>query len=897
MAPVTILNNLKVLFRSLFRLEPAEEDIGAVFRFKYGLFKELLTSNTQLLDLITDMEEKLQGHQLFGMSYVRSNATRAVFHAFRMVKSLDVLSGHRYPMLYPVLEGIHQKIKAELEQKKEIHAPALVLPYSGITKDMTDWVGGKSAHLGEVQNRLHLPIPQGFAITTAAYEAFLAENELVEEINKTKLAIDINDLETIREASQDIQGMITSGRIPPALEEAILGAYARLAESLPHGQALPRVSLRSSAIGEDSELSFAGQYLTALNVTSENLLESYKAVLASLYSPRAISYRLVKGIRDEDIAMSVACLQMVDSKASGVMYSRHPVLIMEDTVIINAVWGLGAYVVEGILTPDTYRVAKDADSTILETTAHPKPVQLVNSPEGGVEEIPVPPELQAIPCLTPDQIKTLASYAVKLEEHYGVPQDIEWALDQEGRLLVLQSRPLRLKSSDEEDQKAIPLLPGYPLLVEGGAVACAGVGCGPAYHVRDIEDLKDFPEGAVLVAKHSSPKFVMVMRRAQGIVADHGSVSGHMAALTREFGVPTILGAEGASDAIPPGAEVTVDAYSSRVYQGRVPELLELQRPRETHMMGTPVFQTLRRIADLVVPLHLLDPQAPTFIPENCQSLHDISRFVHELSYKVMFQVSDHISYEKGGAIKLAAPIPLDLYVVDLGEGLIDRAPRATRVTVDNIASVPFQALMRGMLHEDLRGLEPRPIHVSGLLSVMREQMLSGPGDRFGDRSYAVISAKYLNFSSRVGYHYSILDSYCGDNINNNYITFSFKGGAADDVRRNRRVRAIAKVMEQQDFTVKVKGDQVDARLLKYPRPVIEEKLEMIGRLLLFTRQMDMLMESEYSVEAVVKNFLAGNYRYDRALLDQLQGGQLAGGDAGTGPGSGEPGQPGPGSL
>ncbi|MFZ2089528.1 MAG: PEP/pyruvate-binding domain-containing protein, partial [Desulfobaccales bacterium] len=573
----------------------------------------------------------------------------------------------------------------ELEHKKELTAPAFILPYSEITKDMTDWVGGKSAHLGEVQNRLHLPIPLGFAITTSAYEAFLAHNELVEEINKRKLAIDINDLDTIREASEEIQAMITSARIPPALEEAILEAYARMAEAIGHGEAMPRVSLRSSAIGEDSELSFAGQYLTVLNVIPEELLKSYKAVIASLYSPRAISYRLVKGIRDEDIAMSVACLQMIDSQASGVMYSRHPVNILEDNIIINALWGLGAYAVEGILTPDTYKVAKDQDLTILETKIAPKPVQLVNSPEGGVEEIEVEPERQAAACLTPEQMRTLASYAIKLEEHYGVSQDIEWALDWENRLFVLQSRPLQLKSSGAKDVEAIPRLPGYPLLVEGGAVACSGVGFGPAYHIRDMEDLKDFPEGAVLVARHSSPKFVIIMRRAQGIVADHGSVSGHMAALTREFGVPTILGAEGATGAIPPGAEITVDAYSGRVYQGRVQELLELQQPRETHMMGTPVYQVLRRLADLIIPLHLLDPQAPTFTPQNCQSLHDISRFVHEHSYKVMFEVSDLISYKKGGTVKLTAPIPLDLYIVDLGEGLVGRTPRAQKVTVDNL--------------------------------------------------------------------------------------------------------------------------------------------------------------------------------------------------------------------
>ncbi|MDD2902883.1 MAG: PEP/pyruvate-binding domain-containing protein, partial [Syntrophales bacterium] len=500
----TILGNLKKLVHSLLRPEPVKEDIGAVFRFKYGLFKELLTSNTQLLDIITDLEEKLQGHQLFGMSYVRSNATRAVFHAFRMVKSLDVLSGHRYPMLYPVLENIHQQIKAKLEERKEITAAALVLPYAEITKEMTDWVGGKSAHLGEIHNRLHLPIPLGFAITTSAYADFLAHNDLVEEINKRKLAIDINDLESIRAASEEIREMITGARVPSALEEAIMGAYARMAESLGHGEASPRVSLRSSAIGEDGELSFAGQYLTALNVLPENLLQTYKAILASLYTPRAISYRLVKGIRDEDIAMSVACLQMIETKASGVMYSRHPVRILEDNIIINAVWGLGPYAVEGVLTPDTYQVAKDEDLTIIATEIAPKPVQLVNSPEGGVEEIPVAPEDREKSCLTPEQIKTLASYALKLEKHYGAPQDIEWALDWEGRLLVLQARPLRLKSPEEVEIEAIPRVPGYPLLVEGGAVACAGVGCGPAYHIRDIGDLPDFPEGAVLVAQHSS---------------------------------------------------------------------------------------------------------------------------------------------------------------------------------------------------------------------------------------------------------------------------------------------------------------------------------------------------------------------------------------------------------
>jgi pyruvate,water dikinase len=175
------------------------------------------------------------------------------------------------------------------------------------------------------------------------------------------------------------------------------------------------------------------------------------------------------------------------------------------------------------------------------------------------------------------------------------------------------------------------------------------------------------------------------------------------------------------------------------------------------------------------------------------------------------------------------------------------------------------------MLLPELRLREPRPIQFAGLLSVMREQLMAAPNieERFGDKSYAIISDKYLNFSSRVGYHYSVLDAYCGKTVNKNYITFFFKGGAADELRRNRRVRAIALALMGLDFTVEVKGDRVDARLQKYEAPVLEEKLDLLGRLLQFTRQMDMLMVNEASIELVARSFLAGDYSLDLAAVEQ----------------------------
>ena len=246
------------------------------------------------------------------------------------------------------------------------------------------------------------------------------------------------------------------------------------------------------------------------------LPHTYKKIIASLYSPRAIAYRLDKGIRDEDVAMSVVCLAMVDSLASGVAYTRHPFNILDDNIMISAVWGLGPYAVDGIITPDSYWVAKDPELTILEIKAAHKPVRLANLPAGGVVEQPVSPEQQNAPCLSPEQIKTLAGYALRLEEHYKGPQDIEWALDPQGRLLILQTRPLHLQVSGVCDIDLDVDMCVHPLLVERGAVAFPGIGCGPAFILKSEADLGQFPEGAVLVAKHSSPKFALIMRRAPG---------------------------------------------------------------------------------------------------------------------------------------------------------------------------------------------------------------------------------------------------------------------------------------------------------------------------------------------------------------------------------------------
>ncbi|MFH1117443.1 MAG: PEP/pyruvate-binding domain-containing protein [Pseudomonadota bacterium] len=843
---------------------PADK-VSRAFKFRYACFKDLLASNTELLNIIANIEEKLNGREVFGMSYVRSQATRAVFHTLRMVKSLDDLSGHHYPSLFARVAEINDAIEKELSRAKEIDLPALVLPYSRVTKEMVDWVGGKNANLGELLNRVHLPVPRGFAITTQGYKLFVQRNQLEEEIDGFKMSLDLDDPDSIDSVSRNIRRLIVEAPVPAELEKAIRKAYENMVEQGPATPGIDvgapvRVALRSSAIGEDGELSYAGQYLSVLNVVPEKIVETYKQVLASLFTPRAMVYRLNKGLRDDDIAMSVACIEMVESVAGGVAYSVDPSRMLEDFILISGVWGLGPYAVDGVVSPDTYVVSKKHGFPIVEQSVSQKPVKLVTYAEGGVREVPVEPELQGRPCLTPDQAGTLASHVLALEKHHSYPQDVEWALDRNGRIFILQTRPLHL---ERIELKTPELIRNRRVLLEGGITAYPGVGCGTAFHVDGDDDLAQFPDNGVLVAKRSTPQFVIVMRKAQAIVTDVGSITGHMASLAREFCVPTIVDAQTAVTSIPHGVEVTVDAYSGRVYEGRVPELVALRRKQDAAMKDTPIFETLRRTAALIVPLKLVNPKSANFAPEHCTTLHDVMRFVHELSYREMFNISDMVSdTEGGGSVKLRAPIPLDLHIIDLGDGLSGVSRYSRTVTADQIASVPFKAILRGMMDDRLLQVGPRAIDMGGFLSVVREQMLA-PGnveERFGDRSYAIVSDHYVNFSSRIGYHYSVLDSYCCDTVSKNYITFAFKGGAADEVRRNRRVRAIASIFKAYDFNVEVREDRVDARYYKFDEASTILNLEMLGRLLQFTRQMDMLMHSENSVETITRSFLNGDY-------------------------------------
>jgi len=378
-----------------------------------------------------------------------------------------------------------------------------------------------------------------------------------------------------------------------------------------------------------------------------------------------------------------------------------------------------------------------------------------------------------------------------------------------------------------------------------------------------------FPEGAVLVAPRSSPRFVRLMAKAAAIVTDFGGVTGHMAALTREFHVPALLNTRNATNLLKPGIHVTVDTRTHRVYEGRVAELLEAetQRVREDERLrqdkATPAFRLLNSVSELVLPLNLVDPRSTDFSQENCKTLHDIARFVHEKSYEEMFRMGEHMGDLRGVSSPLDVFLPIDLYIIDLGDG-IDAPAGTRRLKVAHVVSAPLKSLLAGMLDKRIARFGPRPMDLRGFMSIMARHAVTNPEEErtFRDPCYALVSDEYVNYTARVGYHFGVVDAYCGEAINKNYISILFRGGAADFTRRYRRARAIAGILDHYGFSTNVRGDALTARLSKRSQQETASQLEMVGRLLQFFRQMDAAMASEEFVNRVREAFIAGDFAF-----------------------------------
>jgi pyruvate,water dikinase len=839
---------------------PVTEHIGEQLRRKYASFRRLLNTNNEVLKEITELEGTLVGGREMDLSEIQAITDHIRKDVETMVEDLNVLANGHYRELQHKLEKIAAGIEEEYRQVHGVPITRLCIPLEGIVRELADAVGGKVSNLGEVRNRVGLPVPQGFAVTSFAYRSFVEGSGIQDRLNELWNRLDLEDRVGLSRISAEMMHLVREARIPQNLEEEIALAAHDLYRKA-HGKA--RASIRSSAIGEDGRSTFAGLYSTFLNIPIEQILRRYKEVVASKFSSRALFYMLTHGFREVEIAMSVGCFLMVDAVAAGVAYSVDPTDPALNKMLISAVWGLGKPVVDGTVTPDSYVVSRRSAKGILEIRTARKEIRLVPAPDEGLMEEPLPAGMRDQPCLTEEQILKLVEYLRALETHYRCPQDVEWALDRSGRLYILQTRALRIGDwKRQEQQSDAPDTERNPILA-GGRMAAPGAGCGPVVHAESDHDLRVFPAGGVLVARQTSPKFVEVMTRAAAILTNVGSPTGHMASLSREYHVPTIVDMGRATD-LPEGLEVTVDATHLKVFEGRMEEIIVGGLRSLPARPDLPSFALLERVVARIARLNLTDPSKNAFRAKNCQTYHDVARFCHEMAIWEMFSINDYRNLgEKGLAFRLESEIPLGIYIVDLGGGL-NPGIQGSTVKPEQIISAPMSALWKGMSTPGIRWGGARPIDLKGFLSVIANTMYdSAKGEReLGDNSYAIVSSNYVNFGSRLGYHFTTLDSVCDDNLNDNYILFRFKGGAADIERRVRRTRFVGEILAHYRFAIDQRDDLLHAWVRKLPRADTEDLLIMVGRLIGCARQLDVIMDAEATLEHCEEAFLNGAYEF-----------------------------------
>jgi pyruvate,water dikinase len=812
---------------------------------KYQFFKELLDHNRRALTLMADLEETYYSNRPLTSQQIMAHCDTLQEEVAAIIQCLEDLSGKNRPMLSSVLASIQRTVRDELAPKIRHTNDSHVLNLEQINSDLLRSVGGKAANLAIIKREIGLRVPEGFAITAAAYQDFMTGTGLAGEIDAILSEIDPDDLEKLEAAGRTIQSRIMEAAVPDSIGNELIQAYKDLEKRTHPG--VP-VAVRSSAVGEDTETSFAGQYTSVLNVTSDKFLEAYKTVVSSKYSASALSYRLLHGLDDRETPMCVLVLAMVDARESGVLYTADPVSGDPSRMKINTVKGLGEALVGGEASAHATYLLDKGRFSVLEHDALAEPSSSQIGRDGSDESL-----------------QGLWDCGKILENHFGRPLDIEWAVDESGQLYVLQSRPLFLYQEDTPSQQEIALdFPGHEPLIEGGTCVSGGAATGKVVLLRVgdvLEDPKRMVDDVILVAKTASPQHAKVIAKVKGIITDVGSMTSHLASVAREFGVPALFDTKKATSTLVDGDEITLWASQARVYNGVVRDLLQSVRQVKRPIFSSPTHLKMQAVLESISPLNLTDPEDPAFSPEGCRTFHDIIRFTHEQAMLEMFGYGD-VAERVSGALKMKLSIPLWLYVIDLGGGLRKDLMAADTPDAQSIDSIPFAAILRGLYHPGINWKATIGISARNLMDLVAGGAGPQTGDVLGSPSYALISDNYMNLNARFGYHFATVDSLCGDDLNQNYVTLQFAGGVGSYYGKSLRIRFLGEVLQRLGFTVQVKGDLIEASLGRIDRKGMEEALDQLGRLLGTSRLMDMGIANPDEIPKLTESFFKEEYDF-----------------------------------
>jgi pyruvate,water dikinase len=818
-------------------------------------FQQILEDNNTAMKMIADMEDKVGGEYVFDRQYLLDTIKRLEDVVLRSAVNFNYISNNKYLEIYGVIESLSKQLQLELAGQIVIPGHQNVLLLGEIKQGIAEAVGNKAYNLSRVAHLSNAEVPAGFVVTIAGFRKYLAYNNLFAKI-ESLLNTCKQEGQSVESVSHTIRLWILGGDIPPELRRDILKAVEKICPESPEAG---YYSVRSSAVGEDGEMTYAGLHDSFLNVPFRELLSSYKKVLAGMYNPTSLAYRINRQVPTTDMAMAVLYQKMVSSRVAGVAYTIDPNAPREQISVLGASWGLGKVVVEGRSAVDTFRVSRHPPYPVVASRICEK--QWMITPFETGQGAQVPPELRNEPCLTSAEASMIVEAALITERFFKRPMDVEWSLDENGGLWILQARPLGItRSSRARGPELNETLRRHAVLMQNqGAIAYRGIGAGEVWLAEDDESLNRFPSGAVLVARYAIPLLSRVIPRASAVITDVGSPTGHMATIAREFRVPTIVDTGSATDILKPGQQVTVDAERNVVYEGHINELLHHQLLERASFESTYEFQLLRRLLKRIAPLTLIDPEDTNFTAQGCMTFHDVLRFIHEKSTLTLAQIAEAPGFLRArGGRRLKADLPLNMILIDIGGGLNESATKAGWVLPEQITSLPMKALWQGMASPEVWSTQPISADFKGLMSSLtRTQTAALAGNALTGMNVAVLGATYLNLSLRVGYHFTVVDASLGPQLEKNSVFFRFIGGATDISRRSRRAALLMSILEKIGFKVEGKGDLVIARATSSTMEQSKNHLYMIGRLIGFARQLDILMTDDAAVDIYFQRFMA----------------------------------------
>lgn len=765
-------------------------------------FKAILELNNTALARMAEMEQALGGEYIFDRPYLEDSVRRVSSLVHHAVYCLNALTGNAYVPLYDRYQDILAVLDAILAGGGADRGGAPVLALEDIGWELEPLVGIEAVCLAELGRHPGVRAARGAVLTTAGVDALLGRDGAPEEAEAVEESL-----------AAALQGM--SGE-----RGGILVVGVRAGENFAEDVAdLPGdLFAFEPDLGPEGGLPAARELVRRIEREARACPGPLAALVLS--APTAdVSGTVRTRAQDEPEMLHVEARQAGAGDDAFLLRRVHPFDMVRSEIAPRQG---GRRFADG-------RRATDAVS---------------RSMGRGSALIP------------PPALKSLAETAMTLERMLGVPVEAQWREAAGEACVICRVRPRPVRLEAPSDGELAEEMARAAVLARGGQLVQSGVAAGLAVHVREDTSPADFPPGAVAVARTASPRLTPVLRMASAVITEYGTAAGHLATVARELRLPAVFGLADATRLIPDGRSVTVDAGEGVVYEGVLECLLRHGAAGELSPTD-PEYRTLRRLLRFIMPLHLVNPDAPGFTVQGCRTMHDILHFCHD---RAVDELAHFQERRPGlGAIRsrrLRPGVPLDMRVLDVGGGMDPSA--GEEAGVGDVRSAPFAIFLRGLNRPAAWGDGASTLALGDIMANMPRTMgmLEGGAAAQG-ASLAVVGADYLNLSLRMGYHFSVVDAYLGPEQSRNYVYFRFAGGLAAGKRRERRARFIALVLERMDFLVTREADLVVGRLKLADDANLRAALETLGALTAYCRQMDTIMGDEGDVGRILDDFSA----------------------------------------